>query len=146
MVMAEYINLTKNPCMNPQGTNMGSSQSSMSPETQNTRCPEETELSEMDYLDTKFWNKEAWKNHEKENKDLLKLDGSGHQSGPQGGTWSAQGKNVMMQYIEEADGTTISRTTAANIQNRAWSIWIHLYNKGIAPLTWSKVSRPLHCQ
>ncbi|KAH9025789.1 hypothetical protein EDB85DRAFT_1893701 [Lactarius pseudohatsudake] len=135
-VMADYI---KNIRANPQGTDVGSSQSSMSPD--DAGHPEETELSQSDYPDTKFWKREAWSKHEKELKDSLQLDGLGHQSGPRGGTRAANRENVMMQYLEEADGTTVSGAVAANIRTRARSIWIHLYNRDLAPLTWGDASK-----
>ncbi|KAH9021390.1 hypothetical protein EDB85DRAFT_1895705 [Lactarius pseudohatsudake] len=111
----------------------------MSPD--NAGHPEETELSQSDYPDTKFWKREAWSKHEKELKDSLQLDGSGHQSSPQGDMRAANRENVMMQYLEEADGTTVSGTIAANIWNWAWSIWIYLYKRDLAPLTWGNVSK-----
>ncbi|KAH9028834.1 hypothetical protein EDB83DRAFT_2319525 [Lactarius deliciosus] len=92
-----------------------------------------------DYPDTNFWKREAWSKHKKELKDLLQLGGLGHQSSPQGGMKVANMENMMMQYLEEADGTMVSGAIIANIQNQAQTIWIHLHKRDLAPATWGDV-------
>jgi hypothetical protein len=110
MVMAEYINLSKRACEN-YSVGSSSSRSSVSPEV--AIIPGTIILLECNYLGIKYWKKETWKVHKKKLRDSLKI--SNQQSGSWGGVRLAQGNNIMMQYLEEVNGTMVNGNKAGNI-------------------------------
>jgi hypothetical protein len=95
-------------------------------------------LAPSDFPYIRYWMKHGWKKHLKETKDSSPLEPS---TGTRGGSRAAEGENVMMQYIEEADGTPISAEKASQIRGRARSIWIGFYPWGLAPDVWGDASK-----
>jgi hypothetical protein len=91
-------------------------------------------LSASDYPGVKFWTRLDWKKHENDRKDSSELESKG--SGARGGARSSKGENVMMLYIENADGTPISGTLAGEIRDFARSIWRDFYTRDVAPEKW----------
>ena len=77
-------------------------------------------LVEADFPQMKYWRRQAWKVHEDEQNDSTGLVSKRSQ---RGGARSARGINVMMQYIENADGSLISGDYAAEMREFARSIW-----------------------
>ncbi|KAH9171416.1 hypothetical protein EDB89DRAFT_1805850, partial [Lactarius sanguifluus] len=67
----------------------------------------------------KYWKRRAWRTHDDEEKDSTVLASS---SGQRGGARAAKGENVMMQYIENADGTPITGDVAADMRAFARSL------------------------
>jgi len=53
------------------------------------------------------------------------------------------GENVMMLYVENADGTAISGTCASEIREFARSIWRGFYSREIAPKKWGDASKDI---
>jgi hypothetical protein len=141
MVMAEYINLSKRACEN-YSVGSSSSRSSVSPEV--AIIPGTIILLECNYLGIKYWKKETWKVHKKKLRDSLKI--SNQQSGSWGGVRSAQGNNIMMQYLEEVNGTMVNGNKAGNIQEHTCTIWRGFYTKGIVPVRWGEGSKELQDQ
>ena len=138
--MAKYISLSKSTRENAENNSTGSSQSSTSSEV--TIMSDTATLLESDYLAITFWKKESWRKHEKKTKDSLKLSNQQNVRS-RGGARLAQGKNIMMQYLQEADGTMISGTIAGEIREHTRSIWRGFYKKGVAPLKWGDGSKDL---
>ncbi|KAI0291862.1 hypothetical protein BC826DRAFT_1105790 [Russula brevipes] len=98
-------------------------------------------LVQSDYPRVKFWSKLDWKKYENDRKDSSELEGKG--SSARGGTRSAKGENVMMLYIENADGSAISGTLASEIREFARSIWRGFYLQGIGPERWGDASKQI---
>ena len=88
----------------------------------------------------KFWNRQAWKIHEGEKKNL------GGKSGQQGGGRSAKGENVMMQFIENSDGTPITGNLVVEIRAHAQSIWLGLHEKDNALEKWGNATKDVRKQ
>jgi hypothetical protein len=89
---------------------------------------------QSDYPRIKFWNKLDWKNFENARRDSSGLEVKN--TGRGGGTRSSKGENVMMLYIEDADGLPVSGTIAGGIRDFARSIWRGFYSLGVAPEKW----------
>ncbi|KAH9028891.1 hypothetical protein EDB85DRAFT_1892326 [Lactarius pseudohatsudake] len=85
----------------------------------------------------KYWRRRAWRTHDDEGKDSTVLASS---SGQRGGARAAKGENVMMQYIENADGTPITGDVAADMRSFARSLWVELNTRHIAPPKWGDAS------
>ena len=103
--------------------------------------PDPTTFSRLDYPNIHFWTKDKWTAFKLKRKDSSDPK---DKAGPQGRTRCAQGHNVSMQFIEEADGQPISSMQAEDIQKFARSIWTDLLSRGLAPKTWGKASRKVH--
>ncbi|KAH9074394.1 hypothetical protein EDB83DRAFT_2516214 [Lactarius deliciosus] len=86
----------------------------------------------------KYWRRRAWRTHNDEGKDSTVLASS---SGQRGGARAAKGEKVMMQYIENADGTPITGDVAAEMRSHARSIWTELNDRNIAPSKWGDASK-----
>lgn len=95
-------------------------------------------LSQSDYPGIKYWNKADWKKTENARKDSSDLEVKG---GGRGGARSSKGENVMMLYIENADGTPVDGTLAGSIREFARSIWREFHSQGIAPGRWGDAPR-----
>jgi hypothetical protein len=93
-----------------------------------------------DFPQVTYWKKKAWTTYKDKQKNLTKL---GATSGQQGSTRAAKGKNVMMQYIQEADGTLITGTLAADIQDHAHSIWQGLHKQKAALEKWGDATKDI---
>ena len=89
------------------------------------------------YPSIRLRTKLDWKKYENKRKDSTEPNAIG---GQRGGTRSSMGENVMMLYVENADGTTISGTCAGEIREFARSIWRDFYSRGIAPKKWGDAS------
>lgn len=90
-------------------------------------------LVQTDYPRVKFWNKLEWKNFENARKDSTGIEAK---STGRGGTRSAKGENVMMLYIEDANGLPVNGAIAGAIREFARSIWRGFYSLGVAPEKW----------
>ncbi|KAH9174060.1 hypothetical protein EDB89DRAFT_2068003 [Lactarius sanguifluus] len=73
----------------------------------------------------KYWKRRAWRTHDDKEKDLM-------------------GENVMMQYIENADGTPITGDVAADMRTFVRSLWFKLNNRKIALAKWGDASKDIH--
>ena len=100
-------------------------------------------LVDSDFPLVRFWYKMSWKTHNKEKKDTTELGAS---SGQQGSTCAAQGENVNLLFIENADGTPITGTLAAEMREYTRSIWRGLHKKNAALETWGNASNEIHEQ
>lgn len=85
-----------------------------------------------------FWTRLAWKNYRSGKKDSTELGAS---SGQRGGARSAQGENVMMLFIQNADGTPICGAVAGSMRDFARSIWRGLHSRNAAPEKWGDASK-----
>jgi hypothetical protein len=116
--------------------------SSNNPSTQTpataTASPKLPVYSASDYPEVKYWTKQQWKDAENLRKDSSEVPTGG---GPRGGARSAKGENVMMLYVEHADGQPVSGTIAAEIRDFARSIWRGFYLRGMAPEKWGDVDK-----
>lgn len=71
------------------------------------------------YPHVKFWTKLDWKTYKASQEGSSELKAK---TGERGGSRASKGENVMMLYVENADGTIISGTRAAEIRECARSI------------------------
>ena len=124
------------------GNSVPCSGSSNNPLTQipatTTASPKLPVYSASDYPEVKYWTKQQWKDAENLRKDSSEVPTGG---GPRGGARLAKGKNVMMLYIEHADGQPVSGTIAAEIQDFARSIWQGFYLQGMALKKWGDIDK-----
>ena len=81
-------------------------------------------LSQHDYSLVRYWERKVWKSFTSTRKDMSEVQ---TKSGSCGGTRSSKGKNVMMLYIEDADGKSIDGNIAGGMRDFARSIWRSLY-------------------
>ncbi len=95
-------------------------------------------LVEADFPQMKYWRRQAWKVHEDEQNDSTGLVSK---RGQRGGARSARGINVMMQYIENADGSPISGDYAAEMREFTRSIWRGLDKRKAAPEKWGDATK-----
>ncbi|KAI0280461.1 hypothetical protein BC826DRAFT_1112138 [Russula brevipes] len=95
-------------------------------------------LEKNDYPHVKFWTKEEWRKSENFHKDTSELETKG---AGRGASRSSKGENVMMLYIEDANGSPISGTLAGEIRDLARSVWRGFYVRGVAPGKWGHVSK-----
>ncbi|KAI9433274.1 hypothetical protein H4582DRAFT_2082423 [Lactarius indigo] len=64
-------------------------------------------------------------------------------SGQRGGARAVKGENIMMQYIENADGTPITGDVAAEIWDYACSLWRQLDKCKAAPEKWGNTLKDI---
>ena len=95
-------------------------------------------LVQSDYPAIKYWSKLDWKKTENIRRDSSDLEAKG---GGRGGARSSKGKNVMMLYIENADGSPIDGALASSIREFARLIWREFHSQGIAPEKWGDAPR-----
>jgi len=69
-------------------------------------------LSQLEYPLVRFWDRKVWKDISGSMKDTSKVQTKG---GSCGGTRSSKGENIMMLYIEDANGTPIDSNTAGGM-------------------------------
>jgi hypothetical protein len=103
-------------------------------------------LLQHDYPLVKYWEKRVWKGVAGSKKDTSEVQ---TKNGSRGGTRSSKGENVMMLYIEDADGLPIDGNIAGGMREFARSIWRSLYERGIAPETWGQATKEVreeYCQ
>jgi len=50
-------------------------------------------------------------------------------------------ENVMMLYVEDANGISVRGFVASQIRKLAWSIWVGFYERGMAPKSWGYASK-----
>jgi hypothetical protein len=94
-------------------------------------------LDKTNYPLVKFWNKASWKKHMKDTKDMTTVN----QKAPKkGNTQAADGENVTMQFIEDANGRMIVRHRAGEIRKHAHSIFNDIAKWTTPPGTWGGVS------
>ncbi|KAH8980249.1 hypothetical protein EDB86DRAFT_3088033 [Lactarius hatsudake] len=132
-VLDAYIEASNTLTTRNQESDHNSTQSLGSPEagpsTQQLMKP----LVRSDYPLVKFWTKLAWKIYSDTINDSSNLVPGDNRRGR---TRSAQGINVMMLYIENADGTSIDGIVAGQIRDFAHSIWHRLLLRKAAPDKW----------
>lgn len=95
-------------------------------------------LLQLDYPLVKYWERKVWKSVACTRKDTSEVQ---TKSGSRGGTRSSKGENVMMLYIEDANGSPIDGNIASGMRDFARSIWRSLYDRGIAPETWGQATK-----
>jgi hypothetical protein len=100
-------------------------------------------LSPLDYLLVKYWDKNTWKSVAGSRKDTSEVQ---TKNGSRGGTRSSKGENIMMLYIEDANGTPIDGNTASGMRELARSIWRSMYERGIAPETWGQATKEVRME
>jgi hypothetical protein len=88
----------------------------------------------------KYWQKQAWKTFEAQQKNTT---GPARRGSQRGGTRSAMGENVMMQYIENGDRTPIAGTLAADMREFACSLWCGFHGRSAAPETWGNATKAI---
>ncbi|KAH9021529.1 hypothetical protein EDB84DRAFT_1620348 [Lactarius hengduanensis] len=132
-VVEAYIEASNTLTTRNQESDHSSTRSLGSPETDPSTWQLMRPLVRSDYPLVKFWTKLAWKVHSDTINDSSNLVPGDNR---RGGTRSAQGINVMMLYIENADGTSINGTVAGEIRDFARSIWHGLLLRKAAPPTW----------
>jgi hypothetical protein len=93
----------------------------------------ERPLARQDYPKVRFWFKQDWADHLKEEGGITKLDKHATR-----GKRSVPGENVSMRYIENESGVVIDGYRATEMRKFARSIWNHLANSSKAPKTWGK--------
>ena len=98
-------------------------------------------LSQHDYPHVKYWEKKVWRTFAGARKDTSELQ---IKSSSRGGTRSSKGENVMMLYIEDANGVPVDGNIAGDIREFARSIWRSLYERGMAPTTWGNARMEVH--
>jgi hypothetical protein len=119
-----YSGTSNNPSMQIPATTTESAKLSM--------------YSASDYPEVNYWTKKQWKDAENRRKDSSKVPTGGS---PHRGARSAKGENVMMLYIEHANGQPVSGTIAAEIQDFARSIWQGFYLQGMALKKWGDIDK-----
>ena len=95
-------------------------------------------LSQLDYPLVKYWERKVWKNIAGTRKDTSEVQ---TKNGSRGGTRSSKGENVMMLYIEDANGMPVDGNVACGMRELARSIWRSLYERGITPETWGQSTK-----
>ncbi|KAH9025087.1 hypothetical protein EDB85DRAFT_1894015 [Lactarius pseudohatsudake] len=125
-VVEAYIEALNTLTTRNQESDHNSTRSLGSPETDPSTRQLMKPLVRSDYLLVKFWTKLAWKVHSDTINDSSNL--------------IRQGINVMMLYIENADGTSINGTVAGEIRDFARSIWHGLLLWKAAPDKWGDAS------
>jgi hypothetical protein len=91
--------------------------------------------SKSDFPNINFWTKGEWLDFKNKGRDSLAM---GSKAGPWGGTRCAQGTNVVMQYLEDANREPINGQAAADIWEFTRKIWAGFYDQGMAPKKWNK--------
>jgi hypothetical protein len=94
-------------------------------------------LSQDDYPLVKYWEKKAWKSVSGTRKDTSEVQTT---TSSRGGTRSSKGENVMMLYIEDANGLPVDGNIASDMRDFARCIWRSLYERGLAPSTWGQAT------
>ncbi len=90
-------------------------------------------LSCANYPQVKFWTKEEWDNHKSCIKDASRLNSKVPEH-------SSKGLNMTALYIENEDGTPVPGATVGQMRGVARTVWINLFDRGKAPLSWGKAS------
>ena len=94
-------------------------------------------LNVADYPSLQFWNKSAWKKHVKSTKDTTTVN---QKAAKKGSTRAADGENVTMQFVEDADGRMIDGYRAGEIRKHARSIFNDIAKYTSPPATWGAAS------
>jgi hypothetical protein len=81
-------------------------------------------LSQLDYPQVRYWDRKVWKDVTSTRKDTSEVH---TKNGSCGGTRSSMGENVMMLYIEDANGKPVDGSIAGAMRELARSIWRSLY-------------------
>ena len=100
-----------------------------------------TSLSCTDYPHIKFWTRKEWADYT--SNEIATTDK------PHGKVRSSQGINVTMRYVEGENGEAVDEHVATEIQQYAWSIWVHIVNTNRAPPKWGDVGvkiPQIYCQ
>jgi hypothetical protein len=94
-------------------------------------------LNVADYPSLRFWNKSAWKKHVKSTKDTTTVN---QKAAKKGSTWAADGENVTMQFVDDADGRMIDGYRAGEIRKHTRSIFNDIAKYTSPPATWGAAS------
>lgn len=86
----------------------------------------------IEELQTMFWHKSAWTEHQ----DSVKGTSLVGKKGARGRTRAAEGVNVQMLYVVDQEGTPIDGHRASAVRATARSIWAQLSDAGLAPMKW----------
>ena len=90
-------------------------------------------LSCANYPHVKFWTKEEWDNHKSHIKDTSGLNGKGPEC-------LSKGLNTTALYIENKDRMPVPGATVGQMRGVARTVWIDLFDRGKALLSWGKAS------
>ncbi|KAF7363169.1 hypothetical protein MVEN_00669400 [Mycena venus] len=93
-------------------------------------------LQRSDHPRVEFWHFHEYKNH----LELTKGESNTDDPKPRGSSRAAQGINVTMRYVQDADGVTIDGFRATAIRGLATKLFVMAEASGVAPPTWNKGS------
>ncbi|KAJ6606746.1 hypothetical protein B0H10DRAFT_2439970 [Mycena sp. CBHHK59/15] len=89
---------------------------------------------QSDYPLAGFWFRHDWKTHE----DLKKGESNTDERKPRGSSRAAQGINVTMLYVTDAQGNVIDGFRATSIRQLAIKLFNRLADRGLAPASWNR--------
>ncbi|KAJ2990287.1 hypothetical protein NUW54_g8517 [Trametes sanguinea] len=82
-----------------------------------------------------FWRKREWHDAEKAAKVSTI---PGEERGKRGPTRMAQGENIALRFITDADGNPVDGQRAQTIRRRFREFCVYLHNNNMAPPTWQR--------
>ncbi|KAJ7686202.1 hypothetical protein B0H17DRAFT_1204410 [Mycena rosella] len=95
---------------------------------------------QSDYMSVPYWNEHDFTKRV----DPAKGESTTDDPKPRGASRAAQGINVAMQYVTDANGTVIDGFRGTAIRGLASKLFLRLAENGVAPTTWMKGSIDLH--
>lgn len=98
-----------------------------------TSVPSDISLNQEDYPNVKFWCKQDWLNHVKENgnsTDVTEIT--------RGKSLISKGINKSVKYIEDTEGTPIDGYRLRDIRSHARALWATFQSLGRLPPSWGK--------
>ena len=95
--------------------------------------PSPPPLSRSDFPHIRFWTKREWDEHKSRLKDASGSKGKGSDR-------SSKGLNTTALYMENENGTPISGDIVSQMRAAARTVWIELFDRRKAPITWGKAS------
>lgn len=143
LLMEAYVNASKTPQVKHSSEEAAQGNALGNVDTPPGSWHTLPKLMDSDFPLVRFWYKMSWKTHNEGKKDTTELGAS---TGQRGGTRAAQGENVNLLFIENADGTPITGTLAAEMREHARSIWRGLHKKNAAPEKWGDASNEIREQ
>lgn len=90
-------------------------------------------LSRCDFPHVRFWTKKEWDEHSSRLKDASGSKGKAPDR-------FSKGLNTTALYMENENGMPISGDTVTQMRAAARMVWIELFDRGKAPISWGKAS------
>lgn len=99
-------------------------------------------LQESDYTNVKFWNKQDWLHHRQKAKSDELPDAQTSASGVprRGKSAQSQGVNVMMMFIEDANGVPVDGFRVQAIRAHAKAVWNTIAQAYAVPGKWGEAT------